>query len=150
MLPGCNPKRLVFPIFFISIALLLLSCGEKGPPLPPRREKPPAVKDLSYSLEGNRAKLSWTIPPKENTRQFSLAGFKLYLSKIPLSESDCKNCPQKFAEIGDISLQNPDKPEYVKYFDTLQSGYRYIFMIRGYSDNGMVSTDSNYVDFSIE
>ncbi|UCE52119.1 MAG: hypothetical protein JSV31_23100 [Desulfobacterales bacterium] len=140
--------RSVASILFIMVVYVwLFGCGAKDLPVPPRREKPPAVKDLSYRIEDHNLALAWTIPKKDKRRQSNLAGFKVYAAKVPLSESDCKNCPLRFIEVGDIPIPKKREQEQITFFQTLESGYRYVFMIRGYSDDGMVSVDSNYVDF---
>jgi hypothetical protein len=134
----------------MAICFFLLACGKKDPPVPPRRENPPPVSDLSHSLQDNRLKLVWTVPKKENRRQSNLVGFKVYLSQIPLSESECKNCPLRFKQVGDIPILKQRNQEQIEFSQTLESGYRYVYLIRGYSDNAMISADSNYVDFVYE
>ena len=145
-----NMRWVVSTLFIIVIYGWLFGCGVKDPPVPPRREKPPAVKDLSYRIEESNLALAWTIPKKVKRRQSNLAGFKVYAAKVPLSESDCKNCPLKFKIMSDIPILKHQKHDKLNFFFTLEPGYRYVFMIKGYSDNGMVSADSNYVDFVYE
>ena len=148
---GCVQKKLsLIIVMSVSIFLLFWGCGIKGPPLPPRREKPPAVQDLSYRLDGNGVELSWSVPEKNNSRQPDLAGFTVYVSKIPLSESECENCPLKFKAIADVPIRKKAEQNQLKYSETLESGYRYVYMVRGYSKDGLISEDSNYINFVIE
>ena len=49
--------------------------------------------------------------------------------------------------VRDIPLIKKDKKEPLKFTDTLDPGYSYTYVVRGYSDNGMISADSNVVKF---
>jgi len=142
-----NMRWVVSTLFISVICVWIFGCGVKDPPVPPPREKPPAVKDLSYRIEERNLALAWTIPKKDKRRQSNLAGFKVYAAKVPLSESDCRNCPLKLKVMSDIPILRHQEHHKISFFFALETGYRYVFMIKGYSDNGMVSADSNYVDF---
>ena len=48
-----NKKLSVIIVMIVSIYLIFCGCGKKGPPVPPRLEKPPAIEDLSYRLDGS-------------------------------------------------------------------------------------------------
>ena len=143
-------RNSVMPVFLfgvLCICILFPSCGQKDRPVPPRRLKPPAVIDLQHRIEDNQVELSWTVPEKKSRLQTDLGGFKVYRSKITLSEASCENCPLKFTMVRDIPLLKKDKKEPLKFSDTLDPGYSYIYVVRGYSDNGMISADSNVVKF---
>ena len=142
-----NPRLLQFFLYILCISVLLLSCGRKGPPRPPRRQDPPNVIDLQHSIKDSQVELFWTVPKKERRLQSDLAGFKIYRSKITLSEADCENCPLKFNVVRDIAILNKKAGDQIKFSDVLDSGYSYTYLVRSYSDNGMVSGDSNVVKF---
>ena len=145
-----NKKLIVIIVMLASIYLLFCGCGRKGPPVPPRRENPPAIEDLSHRLDGSSLELSWSVPEKDSSRQPDLAGFKVYVSKVPLSESECENCPLKFKAVADVPIRKKAEHKPLIYSETLESGYQYIYMVRGYSDDGLISEDSNYINFIIE
>ena len=147
MLRCCQLKLLVFALLIMSLSFGSMSCGKKGPPKVPRWEEPPAVIDLSHRIENQQVGLTWSIPSKENRRQDDLAGFTVYRSKVTLSEADCENCPIQFKAIGDVPLIKKDGPEQLQFRDTLEAGYRYIYLVRGYGKRQMISADSNLVDF---
>jgi hypothetical protein len=90
--------------------------------------------------------LSWTVPKKERRLQSDLAGFKVYRSKITLSEADCENW-LKLTMVRDIAVLNKKVGDQIKFSETLDPGYSYTYMVKSYSDNGMVSADSNVVKF---
>ena len=51
-------------IFSILLCIAVFSpgCGRKAPPVPPGQARPPAVDDLSSSIDKDMLELAWTIP----------------------------------------------------------------------------------------
>ncbi len=141
---------LVLILSGLWICFFFPGCGRKDLPVPPRQLNPPAVIDLQHKVQDGQVELSWTVPKKKSRHQTDLAGFKVYRSKITLSEADCDNCPLNFSMIRDIVLLKRDQKEPLVFSDPLDPGYRYTYVVRGYSDNGMVSADSNVVNFNYE
>ncbi len=140
-------KLLVFALLIMGLCSGSLSCGKKGPPKVPRWDPPPAVIDLGHRIENQQVVLTWSVPQKENRRQDDLAGFTVYRSKVTLSEADCENCPIQFKAIGDVPRIQKGKVEQMQFSDSLEAGYRYIFLVRGYGKRQMISADSNLVKF---
>ena len=140
-------KLLVFALLGMVLCSGSLSCGKKGPPKVPLREAPPAVMDLGHRIENQQVLLTWSVPQKANRRQDDLAGFTVYRSKVTLSEADCENCPIQFKAIGDVPFVKKDRVEQMQFSDSLEAGYRYIFLVRGYGKRQMISADSNLVKF---
>ena len=134
----------------LTFALLLSGCGRKAPPVAPRQVKPPAVNDLSASIDGDILKLTWTILRGKEKVISDLSGFIVYRSKKLSSEPDCKSCPVLFKRVTDIPIEVPSSG-YIKrgnmiYVETMEKGYRYIYKVTFYAE-GIISSDSNYVDF---
>ncbi len=140
-------KLLVSLLLIVGLNLSSVSCGIKGPPRAPQREEPPAVTDLHHRIENQQVVLTWSVPSKENRRQDDLAGFTVYRSKVTLAEADCKNCPIQFKAIGNVPLMKKDRSESILFSDILESGYRYIYLVRGYGKRQMISADSNLIKF---
>jgi len=144
--------HLILPFSILIIfVLLVLGCGKKAPPVPPRQAKPPTVNDLRASIDGGILKLSWTIPREKGTIMPSLSGFIIYRSKMLLLDTDCEVCPVPFKRVADILIEAKG-PEYMKkgnntYTETLKKGYRYIYKVIVYR-KGVTSSDSNYVDLT--
>ena len=144
-------KSPIFQILvLIGFAFIISGCGIKGPPIPPRHVVPPAVNDLIKSIDGNILRLTWTIPGEKEMFTSGDAGFIVYSSKTLLSEPYCKDCPVLFTRVADIPIETKDlekKDEgIIKYSETLEKGYRYIFKVNTYL-KGATSSDSNRVDF---
>ncbi len=93
-----------FSIMIIFV-LFSYSCGKKAPPVPPREKKPPAVNDLSTSIDGDTLKLTWAIPKEKGRIISDLSGFIVYRSKMLLSDSDCEVCPVPFKRVADIPFE---------------------------------------------
>lgn len=53
----------------IALCLLLVSCAQTGPPLPPSLELPKPPADLRASRKGNRVTLTWSEPTLTTDRQ---------------------------------------------------------------------------------
>lgn len=145
-------KNLIFQFsILITLALSLPGCGRKAPPVPPSRTQPPAVNDLSANIDGDTLKLTWSIPKEKGKIASGLSGFIVYRSKMPHSESDCKNCPVLFEHVSDIPIEVKGsgslKKDPMTYHETLEKGYKYIYKIIGYHTKGVTGSDSNHVDF---
>jgi len=61
-----NLGKLIAPT---TLCLLLASCAQSGPPLPPSLELPKPPTDLHASRKGNRVTLSWSEPTLTTDRQ---------------------------------------------------------------------------------
>ena len=147
----CCRSIIVQILIIVAFSIFLSGCGRKAPPKPPKQEEPPAVNDLSSSIDGNKLKLTWTIPEVKTKVKSGLDGFYVFRSKKSVSESDCKNCPVVFKQVSDISLEdsskNLGKDRSMFYTEALEKGYRYIYKVVVYTNNGVTGKDSNLVDF---
>ncbi len=136
---------MILPIFILTGVVLMISgCGIKAPPVAPAKVPPSAVKDLKGMAEGSSYKLTWSIPEASAKVRSGLAGFIVYRSKIPLSDSYCPDCPMLFERVGDIPMKGKSNIE-MNYIDTLESGYRYTYKVITYNKKGAKSEDSNYI-----
>ena len=118
---------------------------------PPRKSSPSQVIDLGYSISEDSVKLSWTIPKTSDKDESSATGFLIYRSKQSVSEADCENCPITFIKIEDVPVRGgvSGRPESsVVFAQTIEPGYRYIYKIKSYDDDGMAGKDSNLIDFT--
>jgi len=150
-----NSYKSFTPHLAVTLSIMMIfilfssSCGKKASPVPPRHKKPPAVNDLSASIDGDTLKLTWAIPKKKGKIISDLNGFIVYRSKIALLDAGCEVCPVPFKRVADIPLEAKGS-EHIKqgnstYTETLEKGYRYIYKVIVYR-KGIKSNDSNYVD----
>ena len=144
----CCRSIIIQILIIVAFSIFLSGCGKKAPPKPPRQEEPPVVNDLSYSLDGDRLNLTWTIPEVKGNVKSGLGGFYVFRSKKSVSESDCKNCPKIFKRVADISPEDVGNSgkDRIKYAEALEKGYRYIYKVVVYTTNGVMGEDSNIVD----
>ena len=136
---------------WITLVFMLSGCGNKNLPKPPRESRPPQVKDLAYSISEDSIKLSWTIPRPSDKDESPAAGFLVYRSKQSVSEADCAKCPITFLKIGDVPVRGAvsGRPEpSVVFTQSIEPGYRYIYKIKAYDDDGVTGKDSNLIDFT--
>ena len=149
-------RSIIVPILIIGAFSVFLSgflsgCGKKAPPKPPLHEALPIVTDLSYSIDGNKLKLTWTVPGVKQKVKSALSGFVIYRSKKPFSGSECLNCPVLFKRIADIPIKADGagklKKDIITYNEILKKGCRYIYKVTVYADNEVTGNDSNQIDF---
>jgi len=128
---------------------MLSGCGKKAPPVPPSGNRPPKVTDLGYSISENTIKLSWTIPKTGAKAKSPAIGFLIYRSKQSAVEADCPNCPIYFLKTGNVLIRDrvSERPELSVVF-AIEPGYRYIYKVKAYDDDGVAGKDSNLIDFT--
>ncbi len=126
----------------------MVGCGVKTPPVPPRSEPPPAVTDLAGTIEGDTIRLRWTLPAWEPD-QDELVGFRIYRSRIPLSEVFCEDCPITFDLIDEVPITRENRETGIMtYTDRLEKGNRYIYRILPTTEQGLIGPESNVIRFT--
>lgn len=133
-------------------SLLWIGCGKKGPPRPPRRPLPPAVKDLEYTVHNDIVKLSWTVPGKEEGRSAAPpAAVKVFRSRLSTEDASCENCPIRFAVSADIPIDKKrsekSQPIRMSYTEFVETGYHYVYKVTVFDENGIGGKGSNIVRF---
>jgi hypothetical protein len=114
---------------WMASTLMLSGCGKKAPPVPPSGNRPPKVTDLGYSISENTINLSWTIPKTSDKAKSPPIGFLIYRSKQSAIEADCRNCPIRFLNIGDVLVRGgvSGRPEPLVIFtQAIEPDFRYI------------------------
>jgi hypothetical protein len=134
----------------LAVGFMLLSCGKKAPPRPPGREEAPAaVGKLSKTISVDTLSLTWVTVAGEAAEP---AGFYVYRSKVPLTDTDCRTCPVLFKRVAVIPYQKQGSGDATlrpfEYRETLESGYRYIYKVAAYFQGGSTGKDSNTVEFT--
>lgn len=148
------PERLSLLKLLLTAVLglmLLTACGIKGPPRPPEMVPPPAVKDLQGRVEDGRVVLTWTHPVRQSRRVMDVVGFRVYRSRIPLSDSDCQTCPLRFEQAAELktgaSQARGEAAAMMTYGEELERGYGYTYKVVGFGIGDNRFGDSNFVDF---
>ena len=138
-------------VVWLTAAGLVWGCGKKGPPEPPSGNKPPQVTDLSYSISDNTIKLGWTVPATTATAKTPVTGFLIYQFKQSSQERECPNCPVIFKKVGDVPVRSGSRGQSsaqpIVFVQTIEPGYRYIYKVRAYNNEGGTGRDSNFVEF---
>jgi hypothetical protein len=148
--------KLDFGLRLVLLSVLLVGlqagCGIKGPPVPPRRYRPPAVTDLSYQLDGQTLTLSWSVPETRDDDAIAPVGCFVYEAKQPLVNTDCPDCSEPFSAVADLQIQKDASGNILKrtmtYTDVLAQGFIYTYKIACYTRDGGSGADSNVVNFS--
>lgn len=138
-------------IVIISLNLVWIACGKKAAPVPPGRQIPPTVSDLSYRLENDRLELSWTIPRAENSQSAAASGCVVLREVTSIADSGCRSCPPRFEPVTDLPLEMDERTQKMnnkmQYSESLTKGYRYIYKVTCYTKGGVSGKDSNTITF---
>ncbi len=139
--------------FVLTIAsALIMGCGKKAPPSAPYFFQLSAVTGLDYAIIDEKTlKLSWDIPMLNGNIIPKLDGFKIYRSKLSLT--DCQNCPLRFELVKDIPIEMINLADakqtknQMHYFEDLAMGYNYTYKIKSYG-KGAKSKNSDEIRFN--
>jgi len=138
-------------VIWLAASIIIGGCGRKGPPVPPSGNRPPQVRDLAYSMSDSDIKLSWTVPQPTAAAKTAIAGFLIFRYRQPAHERECANCPVIFKQVGEVPVRRADSGRAaaapVVFAQTLQPGYRYIYMVTAIDDEGIAGRESNRVEF---
>jgi hypothetical protein len=138
-------------MILLTVVIVTGSCGKKGPPKPPSGNEPPQVRDLTYTITQNTLKLSWTIPATTAKAKSAVSGFLIFRYQQAAYERECPNCPVIFRQVGDVPARRAGSGQTggapLTFTQTIEPGYRYIYKVKAYDDEGTASSDSNLVQF---
>lgn len=144
-------KRGVWFFFVpLSIFLLWVACGRKGPPISLDRIVPEIIADLQASVRKGRVILQWSVP-RENTDEsdlVDLAGFKVLRGYL---DEECPGCPDRLEVIAEIGLVSGEnhwvEANRVFWVDKgLRPGKRYLYRVLAMNRRGHFSQESNRVE----
>jgi fibronectin type 3 domain-containing protein len=93
-----------------ALCLLLASCAQLGPPLPPSLELPKPPSDLRAVRKGNRVTLSWSPPILTTDRQsVRYVGPTLVCRSSEADITDCKNPIEKLPALPVVAARKTSK-----------------------------------------
>jgi hypothetical protein len=80
-----------------------------------------------------------------------VTGILIYRAKQSAVDAAGAHCPIYFLQIGDALVrggvsENPEPS--VVFTQTIETGYRYIYKVKAYDDDGVAGKDSNLIDFT--
>jgi hypothetical protein len=92
------------------------------------------------------------VPGKEERRSAAPpAAVKVFRSRLSAEEAGCENCPVRYAVSADIPIHKKrfEKSESIRmsYTEFIETGYRYIYKVNVFDENGIGGKDSNIVKF---
>ncbi|MFO7686897.1 MAG: hypothetical protein R6V60_12460 [Desulfobacterales bacterium] len=140
-------------MFILSVLIVGFptGCGKKGPPVPPRRYRPPAVMDLSHQVKDQTLTLSWSIPDTGGGDAAVPIGCIVYEAKQPTADTDCPDCAASFAPVADLAIrQHPaatTAERTMTYSGVAVQGFIYTYKVACYARDGGLGADSNIVTF---
>jgi hypothetical protein len=111
------------------LAMGLMGCGVKAPPVPARMPLVPAVVDLEGTLDGLTARLAWGIAEPLPRARAENAAFGIFRSRSTLDQAACQGCPLVFESMMTVLYVDPDDGRFSTIVP-LEPGYRYTFKVR--------------------
>lgn len=116
--------------FCLVLGLAFQGCGKKSDPRPSHVLPLGAISDLRATRIESGVYLRWSVPDAKG----GIQNFKVQRSELDKERASCVDCPQEFAVIADISLNDPElKKEQgnsVGYLDLqVKTGYVYTYQI---------------------
>ena len=145
----CGYLKIIAVLFLV---LLIISCGKKGPPVPPQMLPLPAVNDLDAKIVNDSLELNWTFKTEKNAP--APDGFWVYRSKKPVADSkNCVECPDFFEKVSDMATAFSlwgRKENRFNYLEKLENGYVFRYKVIAYTDKGLTSEWSNTVEVVTE
>lgn len=136
----------------MAFLLVLGGCGYKNSPVPPEAVVPQSIGDLTYKVDENGVKLTWSYPMETIKKELiqDVSSFMLYRAEIPL-EDYCGGCPIPFdapMELAGGSVYDGKLRKKGSYESSLlRSGSKYFFKVRSRTGWWATSADSNIVTF---
>jgi hypothetical protein len=130
---------------------MLAACGKKAPPVAPVGAPLPEVVGFRGNVEGDVLTLSWGIGGASAAQIGVTGGFVVYRSRTSLGEEGCMVCPPVFDPMVDIPLffpANVPPPEQrFSYQESLATGYRYIYKVAVYGNDGRAGPESEVLEY---
>jgi len=140
----------------LMLAVSVIGCGKKGPPVAPERRLPAAPSGLAASIEGPAIVVRWTNPKHrlDNTPLRDLTTVKLHRREDSADAAEPKAAMLSWGrvvgydEIASISLANPAPAQIqgggVMWTDTapLRLGRRYVYVVTAIDGTGRSSPPS--------
>jgi hypothetical protein len=136
----------------LAVAVMLVGCGRKGPPVPPTVVIPPPIRNLNAEIVGSRVQLTWSIPDQSSLSMETIKGFRVLWHRVHRSNPPCPGCPLSFEAMQEIEADTlaPDRIRdgRVVYSAPFDSQFWYAFKVVVIHESGGVSDDSNVVRVS--
>lgn len=117
----------------VIVALSALGCGKKTLPVPPMPFNPPPVQHLSHVVSDGAVTLSFIFPETGNQKEFPVDGFLIDRAAIVRTETVCDTCPVRFRRVAEI---RKGEGETYSFREPIETGYRYIYKVTPFSDQG--------------
>lgn len=140
-----STKLIVLSGIFLLFGFTCCGCGIKGPPVPPQLPAVPTVLDLTYQVDDQTVRLSWSLTGPLAIKQAKQATFGIYRSRSALAEPACEGCPLLFEKVATVPYVHTNTHRYTTSV-ALDPGYRYGFKVR-LETNGVAGSDSNLIQF---
>lgn len=133
-----NKRFLTWSICLLFF-LILMGCGEKGPPVPPVEKVGTiaAPYDLKLTHTKDTIFLNWSHETDGQGKSVKPEKFDVFMAtKV---NGGCEGCPFKFKLAGSVAVPGND------FFIRVEKGYTYYFRVQAVAEGGLKSSYSKTV-----
>ncbi len=132
-------KTTAFHVLLVLTGFLLVGCGEKGPPLPPKEitQQITAPYDLKATYKAQTIFLNWSHRIDPIDGQIKPESFDVFMAQK--KQGECEGCPFEFHPAASVPM--PDKD----FFIQVTPGYKYYFRVQALGKNGLKSDYSKTI-----
>ena len=131
-------------IILCGVLLLMVSCGKKGPPVPPKSKIPPSVQNINYNVQGTTLRLYWPVVADGSDRR-NVVSFRVYRSVRLATAARCPGCPMPFELAGEVLASNASEEGVMEFVDQLSPGNHYYYKIVPVSKDGVAGDASQVI-----
>ncbi len=140
----------------LIVAVAMLGCGRKAPPIPKDATVPRAVKNLKLEKRAGVIRLTWEEPKKDlkGRKLKNLTGYKVLKKVVKPGSNECVDCPAGFREVAVLDRDHPVNFKKVEgmilWEDTdVKKHGRYVYRVVPFNANGYDGAISGYVSVKV-
>jgi len=128
-----------------GVLLFMVSCGKKGPPIPPKSKIPSAVQNINTNVQGSTVRLYWPVGDPGVSENRNIVSFRVYRSVRAATAARCPGCPMPFELAGEVLAATASEAGTVEFVDELSPGNLYFYKIVPVSKDGVAGDQSQII-----
>jgi hypothetical protein len=125
------------------LSMMIVACGVKAPPVPPKQPDLPIIQNLKATLNGQVVLLQWAQPEATDPT----AAYLIYRSVSDPDAEPCPGCPLVFEKAGRIDRSDASKS--FTFSDPVAAGRAYRYKVVPVYSSGAAGRDSNLADVAV-
>ena len=132
-------------VILCVVLVLMISCGKKGPPIPPKSKIPSTVQSINSNVQGSTVRLYWSVGEPGAPESRDIVSFRVYRSVRLATAARCPGCPMPFELTGEVLAATASEAGTVEFVDELKPGNIYYYKIVPVSKDGLAGEASEVI-----